>query len=273
MSKKRILFVTQEMSPYLEQSSIAKIVRYLAPYIQKNEYEIRVLMPRFGTINEKRHRLHEVVRLSGINITVNDEDNPLIIKVASLPEAKMQVYFLDNEDLFKRKTVFRDDTNKFHDDNDMRTAFFCKGVLETVVKLGWKPDLIHCNGWMTSLIPMYLKTMYKDEPIYDGTKAVYSLYENAFPEVFADGFEKKVDFDDDPLEAGDLEAFKAGDFKSLNMGAMKYSDALIVGNENIDPVFKEEIANTDKPVLGAQEESEYLGAYVNFFKEVLETAK
>lgn len=272
MSKKRILFVTQEMSPYLEQSSIAKIVRYLAPYLQSNDYEIRLLMPRFGTINEKRHRLHEVVRLSGINITVDDEDNPLIIKVASLPEAKMQVYFLDNEDLFYRKAVYRDETNKFFEDNDTRTAFFCKGVLETVIKLGWKPDVIHCNGWMTSLIPMYLKTMYKDEPIYDGTKVVYSLYENAFPEVFNEGFEKKVDFDDDPLEARDLEIFKAGDFKSLNHGGIKYSDALIVGNENIDPSFKEEISKVKKPVLESTDESEYLEAYANFFKEVLENA-
>lgn len=270
MSKKRVLFVVQEMLPYLEQSSMAKLVRYLAPYTQKNDYEIRLLMPRFGIINEKRHRLHEVVRLSGINITVADEDNPLLIKVASLPEAKMQVYFLDNEDLFYRKSVFRDDMNKFHDDNDTRTAFFCKGVLETVVKLGWKPDIIHCHGWMTSLIPMYLKTQYKDQPIYQDTKTIYSLYENAFPEVFAEGFEKKVDFDDDPLDSEHLDIFKAGDFKSLNMAGIKYSDALIVGNENIDPAFKEEISSVEKPVLGAQSESEYLDAYVDFFTKVLE---
>jgi len=169
MEKKRVLIVTQEMKPYLIVDEIAKIARELPQHIQENGMEIRILMPRFGDINERRNRLHEVVRLSGINITVDGEDYPLVIKVASLPGARMQVYFLDNEDLFKRKGVFHDNKGKFFKDNDERMIFFCKGVLETVKKFGWPPDIIHCIGTMTSLIPHYLKTAYKDEPVFENS--------------------------------------------------------------------------------------------------------
>ena len=157
MDKKRVLFVTQEMHPYLSDTGIAQIARHLPQYMQEQGMEIRVLMPRFGNINERRNRLHEVVRLSGINIMIQDDDYPLVIKVASLPGARIQVYFLDNEDLFSRKSVFRDSKDKFFKDNGERMVFFCKGVLETVKKFGWAPDIIHCHGWLTSLIPLYVK--------------------------------------------------------------------------------------------------------------------
>jgi starch synthase len=150
------------MTPFLNESPVATVSRFLPQAIQEKDHEIRVLVPRFGVINERRNRLHEVVRLSGINISIDDKDNPLMIKVASIPEARMQVYFLDNEDYFHRKFIYTDEKNKFFDDNDERVIFFCKGVLETVKKLGWAPDIIHCQGWMTSLIPVYLKTIYKD---------------------------------------------------------------------------------------------------------------
>ena len=135
--KKRVLFVSSEMSPFLETSPLATIARMLPQALQEQENEIRILVPRFGVINERRNRLHEVVRLSGINISIDDNDNPLIIKVASIPNTKMQVYFLDNEDFFHRKAVFNDENGKFFEDNDERTIFFCKGVMETVKKLGW----------------------------------------------------------------------------------------------------------------------------------------
>lgn len=268
MEKKRILIVTQEMLPYLEQSSMAKLIRLLAPHIQSNKYEIRLLMPKFGIINEKRHRLHEVVRLSGINIPVGEDDNPLIIKVASLPDAKMQVYFIDNDELFGRKFVNRDENNQFFDDNDVRTAFFCKGVMETVVKLGWKPDIIHCNGWMTSLIPLYHKTVYKNEPIFAESKVLYSVYENSFTEHFREGFDKKMNIADG-IQQEQLDDYGNGDFNTLNLGAIKHSDGVIVGHENIDPVLKTAIGESNKPVLEAQEESEYLDANLTFLKEVL----
>src|SRR5690554_7101577 len=191
MAKTKILFVTHEMSPFLELSKISEITRQLPQAMQERGYEIRILMPRFGNINERRNRLHEVIRLSGMNIVVNNNDNPLIIKVASIPSARMQVYFLDNEEYFQRKHVFSDKSGKFYEDNDERSIFFCKGALETVKKLGWAPDVVHCHGWMSSLIPAYLKTSYKDDPTYKDSKVIYSLYNDYFKESLGEGFAKK----------------------------------------------------------------------------------
>jgi starch synthase len=156
LQKKKVLFISHEMAPYNEETDFARILNALAVKSNDSGYEVRAIMPRFGTINERRHRLHEVVRLSGINITVDKEDYPLVIKVASLPNARLQVYFMDNEDMFKRKQTFHDENSHFYDDNAIRTIFFCKGALETVKKFGWPPDIIHVHGWMSSLIPMYI---------------------------------------------------------------------------------------------------------------------
>ena len=166
MSNTRILYVASEINPFLELSHVAEFVKKLPQVMQEKGMEIRILVPRFGIINERRNRLHEVVRLSGINIDVGNEEKPLIIKVASIPAAKLQVYFIDNEDYFKRKHVFHDKNDEFYEDNDERAIFFCKGVLETVKKLGWAPDIVHCNDWMTGLIPLYLNTTYKKDPIF-----------------------------------------------------------------------------------------------------------
>ena len=156
MAKTKILFITHEMSPFLELTKISEITRQLPQAMQEKGFEIRILMPRFGNINERRNRLHEVIRLSGLNIVVDNNDNPLIIKVASLPAARMQVYFLDNVDYFQRKKVFRDENGEFFNDNNERSVFFCKGALETVKKLGWSPDVVHCHGWFSALVPAYL---------------------------------------------------------------------------------------------------------------------
>ena len=157
MSKIRILYVASEINPFLQTTEVAEFVRKLPQAMQEKGMEIRILVPRFGLINERKNRLHEVVRLSGINIAVGDEEKPLIIKVASIPNAKLQVYFIDNEDYFHRKSMFHDKENKFYEDNDERAIFFCKGVIETVRKLGWTPDIVHCNDWITSFIPFTLK--------------------------------------------------------------------------------------------------------------------
>ena len=171
MSKLRILYVAAEINPFLQTTRVAEFVRQLPQAMQERGMEIRIFVPRFGLINERKNRLHEVVRLSGINISVGEEEKPLIIKVASIPNAKLQVYFIDNEDYFHRKSALVDSNNNFHQDNDERAIFFCKGVLETVKKLGWAPDIVHCNDWMTALIPLYLKTTYKKDPIFNNAKA------------------------------------------------------------------------------------------------------
>jgi len=191
MSKKRVLFITQEMNPYTALGEVSDFVRKLPQKTVEKGFEIRVLMPKFGSINERRHRLHEVVRLSGMNIIVDDEDYPLIIKVASLPGARLQVYFLDNEEFFKRKFVFHDKDEKLYDDNEDRMVFFCKGALETVKKFGWAPDIIHCHGWMTSLVPLYLKKVYNNEPIFEDSKIIFSAFENEVDDNFKERFLNK----------------------------------------------------------------------------------
>jgi starch synthase len=230
MSKLRILYVASEITPFLKTTDVADFVRKLPQDMQERGMEIRILVPRFGLINERKNRLHEVVRLSGINISVGDEEKPLIIKVASIPTAKLQVYFIDNEDYFHRKYVFHDKEDRFYDDNDERAIFFCKGVLETVKKLGWSPDIVHCNDWMTALIPLYLKTTYKNDPMFKDTKSVFTVYNNAFEHRFnaADLVEKAkmMDIDDAmlaPLETGDFTGF-------IKIGC-SYADAVVGANE------------------------------------------
>ena len=171
----RVLYVATEIKPFLNHSYVSDIIRKLPQGMQEKGVEIRILVPKFGLINERKNRLHEVVRLSGMNIPIGEDDRPLIIKVASIPSAKLQVYFIDNEDYFKRKNVFNNKSGKFHADNDERCLFFCKGVLETVIKLGWSPDIIHCNDWMSALVPLLIKTSYNEQHIFENTKCIFSI--------------------------------------------------------------------------------------------------
>ena len=232
MEKKRILIVTQEMDPYINLTEASKIANSLPKYMQENGMEIRVLMPKFGNINERRHRLHEVVRLSGINVIINDEDYPLVIKVASLPGARLQVYFLDNEDFFKRKSVYEDENNNFYEDNSDRMISFCKGTIETVKKFGWAPDIIHCIGWMTSLIPLYLKTTYKDDPLFAKSKVVYTVTQNSFSNKLNKNFADQIQISEN-ITQKHIDFFKDGDNTSLNIGGSEFADALIL-EEKLD---------------------------------------
>ena len=269
MEKKRILIVTQEMDPYLALTEASKIANELPKYMQDKGVEIRVLMPKFGTINERRHRLHEVVRLSGINVIINDEDYPLVIKVASLPGARLQVYFLDNEDFFKRKLVFHDENNKFFDDNSDRMIFFCKGVLETVRKFGWAPDIIHCFGWMTSLIPLYLKTTYKDDPIFTNTKVVYSVAKNEFKGKMKADFTTKLAISEEILKKH-TEFFKDGDNTSLNIAGSQFADALIIGDlldEKVQSHVKK--AKGKKTMKLSDNEEDPLPLFNAFYQNIL----
>jgi len=268
MSKTKVLIVTQEMSPYTVASEISEIARRLPQHIQEQGMEIRILMPKFGTINERRHRLHEVVRLSGMNIIVDDDDFPLIIKVASVQGARMQVYFLDNEDFFKRKATFEDGDGKAFEDNPDRMIFFCKGVVETVKKFGWAPDIVHCHGWMTSLIPLYLKTAYKSEPLFQDAKIITSAYFNKVENTFSDNFITKASIND--LEAADLASFKTDDGISLLNGAITFSDAVIIGSEGYEDDAVDKAEKESKPILEHQSPESYLAAYVNFYKSLLE---
>jgi len=269
MDKKKVLIVTQEMEPYTALSEISKIARRLPQFIQEEGMEIRVLMPRYGTINERRHRLHEVVRLSGMNIIVDDDDYPLIIKVASVPGARMQVYFLDNEDFFKRKSVFEDSNGKPFTDNPERMIFFCKGVIETVKKFGWPPDIVHCHGWMTSMLPLYFKTIYKNEPLFKNSKIVYSAYDNLVKDqVYGDDFVEKASINN--LDAADLDAFQQDGQIDLNQGAMTYADAVVVGSNSLNGSIERAIGDSDKPMMPFTESEGLMPTTLAFYQGLLE---
>ncbi len=241
-AKKRVLIIANELSPYLEDTDFAQILNKLAIKTFDSGLEVRVIMPRFGTINERRHRLHEVVRLSGINIIIDGDDYPLIIKVASLPNARLQVYFMDNEDYFKRKQVFRDDKDVFFEDNADRAVFFCKSALETVKKFGWPPHVIHCHGWMTSLVPLYLKTAYKKEPVFAQSKIIYTLQEDQFTEQLPANFVQKAMISGD-IKEKDMELFKEGTATALTLGGAKCADVVIEGA----PALPQRVMDEVKP--------------------------
>jgi len=266
MAKTKILFITHEMSPFLELSNIANITRNLPQSMQERGFEIRILMPRFGNINERRNRLHEVIRLSGLNIIINDNDNPLIIKVASIPTARMQVYFLDNEEYFQRKYVFTDSHNRFYDDNDERTIFFCKGALETVKKLGWSPDIVHCHGWMSSLVPLFMRTTYSDDPTFKNAKIIYSAYDFGFSETLNSAFTKKIGMQG--IHEEFYHFYNEGNFDALQLGAMEHSDALVHGSENLSPAVLEKMKNTSKPVLEHEFTQDY-NRFHQFYEDLV----
>ncbi len=266
--KKKILFVTQEMEPYTALTEMSSYLRKLPEYIQSSGMEIRVLMPRYGNINERRHRLHEVVRLSGMNIIVDDDDFPLIIKVASLPGARLQVYFLDNDDFFKRKTIFADESGAPFKDNPDRMVFFCKGVIETVRKFGWPPDIIHCHGWMTSLIPLYVREAYKTEPLFHNSKIIYSVYDTAIDKHFNNEFVTKASINN--LEKSGLKPYLDGKNVWLHKGAVRFADAIIKGDETLPDKVDKLIDDSGKPVLNYQMLEDFLPSYLDFYQALME---
>ena len=268
-TKKRILFIANEMSPYLEITEFAEIVNKLAVLSNDNNMEVRCIMPRFGIINERRHRLHEVVRLSGINVSIDNDDYPLVIKVASLPNARLQVYFLDNEDYFKRKFIFADEKENWYEDNGLRTVLFCKGALETVKKFGWPPDIIHCSGWMTGLIPMFIRTAYKKEPVFSHSKIVYTIGPNSFKDKMGDDFLKLAAINDFVTKK-ELDILKDNNNLAMFRAGATYADAVTFGAEKIDKKLMEEFSKVKgKKVLKYNAESDltdYLQLYTDLSK-------
>ncbi|MCF8299371.1 MAG: glycogen/starch synthase [Saprospiraceae bacterium] len=268
MDKPKVLFVNQEITPYLEESHMGLIGRHLPQGIQERNKEIRTFMPRFGHINERRNQLHEVIRLSGMNLIINDADHPLIIKVASIQSARMQIYFIDNEDYFHRKFVFRDKNNKFFNDNDERAIFFSRGVLETVKKLGWAPDIVHCHGWMSSLVPLYIKKAFQDNPIFSDTKIICSLYDDDFSETFNSDFSKKILFEG--ISEEDITHFNEPNFVNLMKSAIDFSDALIIGSENINPEIEKYARAKKIPILDYLPLDNYIEQFSELYDQLLE---
>ena len=266
--KHRVLFVCQEIMPFLEETEIGKIGRYLPQGTQERNKEIRTFMPRYGYINERRSQLHEVVRLSGLNLIIDGTDHPLIIKVASLQQARMQVYFIDNDDYFRRKALLFDEEGKLFEDNNERMVFFNRGVLEIVKKLGWTPGIIHCHGWFSALLPLYVKTAYHTNPFFANSKIILSVYNDRFKGKIRN-MDRYMTFPG--VEKKEMRVYKKGTWKDFMFGAITYADAFIQGSPTIDPEVAAVIKATGKPFLPYQstETNDYIDTYNKFYESLL----
>lgn len=264
MKDKRILYVSSEVIPYLPETEISAMSFEAPRMVQSLGGQIRIFMPRYGNINERRHQLHEVIRLSGMNLVINDLDMPLIIKVASIPKERMQVYFIDNEDYFKRKATLTDEDGKLYTDNDERAIFFAKGVIETVKKLNWAPDIIHVHGWLASLLPLYLRNYYGNEPLFSDSKIVTSVYGHGFENTLDPQLQNKVLFDG--LEPETVAHLAAPTYANLMKTAIDNSDAVIKAGAELPTELDAYLERIDKPILDYKSKEEFAQAYQDFYR-------
>ena len=257
MFRRKLFRIYQKQSCHQPHLNVAKKAH-------SKGVQTRIFMPRFGVINERRHQLHEVIRLSGMNLIIDDMDMPLIIKVASIPKERMQVYFIDNDEYFKRKAVYSDEDDKLFDDNDARMIFFAKGVIETVKKLNWAPDIIHVHGWMASLLPLYLREFYKEEPLFAESKIVTSLYNSGFDGTLNETLADKIRFDN--VNDEKIATIATPNHTNILKSAIENSDAIIKGSETLSDEVEAFITSTETPILEFQSEEELTEAYLNFYE-------
>ncbi len=267
MESKKVLFVSQEITPYLPETELSQISRTLPQAIQETGKEIRTFMPKYGNINERRNQLHEVIRLSGMNLIIDDTDHPLIIKVASIQAARMQVYFIDNEEYFQRKHTVVDSEEKHFGDNDERMIFFARGVLETVRKLRWSPDLVHCHGWFTSLVPLYLKKAYREDPLFADSKVVFSFYNNGFNTPLDASFAEKMIVDG--VSSDQVSIVKDPGYENLVSLAATYSDGLIQGSESLPDEVEQVLKKSGKPYLNYVSDEKYVEEFSVFYDSII----
>jgi starch synthase len=264
MEDKRILYVSSEVVPYLAENEVSLMSYDVPKMVNDQGGQIRIFMPRYGNINERRHQLHEVIRLSGMNLVVNDMDMPLIIKVASIPKERIQVYFIDNDEYFKRKATFTDEDGVLFPDNDERAIFFAKGVVETVKKLNWVPDIIHVHGWMAALLPIYMKHYYKNDALFANTKIVTSVYAQSFEGVLDHEMINKVKFDGIPADA--ILDLENPSYENILKASILHSDAIIIGSENLSSSLTKFIESSNKPFLPFASKDKFAEVYTSFYK-------
>ena len=265
MKDKRVLYVSSEVIPYLPETEISSMSFEAPRLINSTGGQIRIFMPKYGNINERRHQLHEVIRLSGMNLVINDMDMPLIIKVASIPKERIQVYFIDNDDYFKRKATYADEEGNFFKDNDERAIFFAKGVIETVKKLNWAPEVIHVHGWLASFLPIYLRNYYGNEPLFENSRIVTSVYEQGFEGNLGENTLEKVRFD--AIEEEAIQKLEEPTYINLMKAAIDNSDALIIGSPHIPEELQQYIDSADKPVLKYHKMEDFSQAYLDFYRD------
>lgn len=269
MSSQKVLFISQEITPYLPQTPMSEINRLLPQKVQEKGFEVRMFMPKYGCINERRNQLHEVIRLSGMNLIIDDTDHPLIIKVATLQSSRMQVYFIDNDDYFQPLPEKGLETDLLPADNDERIMFFTMGVAETVKKLRWQPAVIHCSGWVSALTPLYLRRRYSDDPIFRDSKIVYALQPEKFEGTLDPRFAEKLrmsDFSEEDIAALGSDPV---DFATLNRLAIDYADAVIQVTGDVDPVLVEYAKASGKPFLAYEGEEDRVDRYTEFYRSLL----
>jgi starch synthase len=270
VSKTKILYVSQEIYPYLPESVMAVRQRTLSQAMQEHGNEIRTFMPRWGTINERRNQLHEVIRLSGMNLIIDENDHQLIIKVSSIPAARVQIYFIDNDDYFHRKAELADEQGVLFPDNDERAIFFARGVLETVKKLGWSPTVVHCHGWFSAIVPVCLKVMFASDPMFRGARVVVSLYNDAFAGELDGGLRHKIG--SEGLKAPELELLDRPTYENLMKLVIDYADGVVVEEALSDTSMLDYARSCGKPILdweGDRGSSEYMDVYHNFYVDLL----
>ena len=274
MAKKKILFINQEISPYVPDNSLSLMGKDLPQAMQELNHEIRTFMPKWGTINERRGQLHEVIRLSGMNLIINDTDHPLIIKVASIQSARVQVYFIDNDDYFGKRLMEKDEQGEDYPDNGERAIFFARGVLETAKKLRWVPDIIHCQGWMSAVVPLYVKTAYHDEPSFAKTKVVTSLFTKSLDKDLGTNFKKCLEFREAKAEL--LKGYNDNfDINELGKLAIDYSDGVVQADEVVNKKLLDYARGRNIPVLGYYKDfaDEYEKFYAQLFPEEEQTVE
>ncbi|MGI6718057.1 MAG: glycogen/starch synthase [Bacteroidales bacterium] len=266
--KPRILFISQEIVPYIENSIMGFVCRYLPQGIQESNKDIRTFMPKYGLVNERRNQLHEVIRLSGMNLIINDVDHPVIIKVASISQARIQIYFIDNEEYFQRKFLF-DEDGKFFEDNDERAIFFSKGVLETVKNLGWSPDLVNCNGWLSAFAPIYINKHYRDNPLYTKSKIVTTLYKDDFDAEFNIELLNKLKYDGFTDE--EIKLLEKPNYVNLMKLTINNSDGVIFAEKEVNPDLIQYVKDKGLPNISYEKyDAEYLTEISNeFFDKIL----
>ena len=265
MAKKKILFINQEITPYVPETEMSIMGKALPQAMQEKGHEIRTFMPKWGTINERRGQLHEVIRLSGMNLIINDTDHPLIIKVASIQQARVQVYFIDNDDYFSRRQMEKDEMGNDYPDNGERAIFVARGVLETVKKLRWVPDIIHCQGWMSAVVPLYIKTAYHDEPSFANTKVVTSLFTKTLQKDLGQNFKKCVEFRDAKAEL--LTSYNDNfDFEEMGKLAIDYSDGIVLASADVNQNLVTHAQEKNVPVLDFKED--FADAYEEFYNQI-----
>ena len=265
MTKKKILFINQEITPYVPEPELSLMGKALPQAMQEKGYEIRTFMPKWGTINERRGQLHEVIRLSGMNLIIDDTDHPLIIKVASIQQARVQVYFIDNDDYFSKRRMEKDEMGNDYPDNGERAIFFARGVLETVKKLRWVPDIIHCQGWMTAVVPLYVKTAYHEEPSFANTKVVTSLFDQTIQNDLGQTFKKCVEFRDAKAEL--LAPYNDNfDFEEMGKLAIDYSDGVVLAATAVNKNLVDYTNGKQIPLVEYKED--FVDAYEELYNRI-----